>query len=420
MFDQIQFVSHVGLVPSVNEYVEAHLRRALLSDEIFSHVARAGNMLPTPRTRRILPQRPPRSAAIAKLSPHESLGVFVGLSAYHASHKQQTPWNDSRRALKVDRIPFAQLAIERSKMLRRLEAQIVGDEALHRRATEELIARLHNWWGGALRPQSAFSEMRRPNEPVSTSADPIELLIVRAIGSIAEPVTFGVTREGAVFITDTGSWTQGHAVFVTGISWLLDQATDIFSQLTEGTGGRFVERDGRFVADTGLHDDAGAFLVVEPKPKNVSAKVLWHRIVSLLQGLWTDNDQEPETARAEPEASEPQRFQLVVDFHEGEWPTTGVLREMGYRVGRTNGLATSARRRILQRVYDAELVATSQEAEDYIREWGAPASAVRYRKMARCLGGFAAGARRKTGADMSDAIADWESDLLWLAALYKS
>lgn len=87
---------------------------------------------------------------------------------------------------------------------------------------------------------------------------------------------------------------------------------------------------------------------------------------------------------------------------------------MGYRVGKTNGLASNDRRQILQRIYNAELVATSRETEAYIREWGAPGSVMRCRKMARCLSGFAAGARRKTSADMSEAIADWESDLQWL------
>lgn len=235
---------------------------------------------------------------------------------------QQRYWAAIEGALKVDRIPFAKLAEERLKMLRRLELQTVRDAALHQRATAELADRLDNWWGGALRPLTPFSEMPPPTGPVSTPADPMELLIVRAIGSIGEAVAFGVAPDGGVFVTNTGSWTDGRAVFVAGISSLLDQATDIFSQLTDGTGGRFVERDGRFFADTAVHDNARAFLLVESNHKTAGPTGLWRRIVSVFKGLWDDNDQEPnKTATGPPDTSEPQRFRLVVDFNVGEWPT---------------------------------------------------------------------------------------------------
>jgi hypothetical protein len=108
---------------------------------------------------------------------------------------------------------------------------------------------------------------------------------------------------------------------------------------------------------------------------------------------------------------------LVVSFDASQWPSSGVLSEMDYHVGK-NGLAPADRRRILQKVLEAELVATSPETEDYVREWGAPRSVERRRKIARCIAGFAAGARRKTAADMSAAIADWESDLDWFTTTF--
>jgi hypothetical protein len=109
-------------------------------------------------------------------------------------------------------------------------------------------------------------------------------------------------------------------------------------------------------------------------------------------------------------------YRLVVRFDAGVWPSSGVLSEMGYHVGK-NGLAPADRRQVLRNVLEAELVATSPETEDYVREWGAPRSATRLGKMARCLAGFAAGARRRN-ADMSGAIADWESDLEWLVKTF--
>ena len=102
---------------------------------------------------------------------------------------------------------------------------------------------------------------------------------------------------------------------------------------------------------------------------------------------------------------------LVVDFGTGAWPASGVLSELGYRVGK-NGLGQDLRRHILRNAMTVELVATSADSESYLRQWGPSNSRRRAAKIERCLAGFAAGARRKT-ADMSEAIADWESDLAW-------
>lgn len=110
--------------------------------------------------------------------------------------------------------------------------------------------------------------------------------------------------------------------------------------------------------------------------------------------------------------------ELVVNLETGEWPTAGVLGALGYRVGR-NGLRQSARRAILAEVLAVELVAGSSAANDYIDQWGAPNSVRRLQKMVNSIAAFARNARRRS-ADFSEAIADWESDLLWLQSTYGS
>lgn len=108
---------------------------------------------------------------------------------------------------------------------------------------------------------------------------------------------------------------------------------------------------------------------------------------------------------------------LVVDFGDGEWPETGVLKHMGYTVGR-RGLVVSARHDVLRKVLGVELVAGSDGADWYIEQWGSPMSAKRLHKMANCIAAFAQSKKRVRNSDYSEAIADWESDLAWLHATY--
>lgn len=107
---------------------------------------------------------------------------------------------------------------------------------------------------------------------------------------------------------------------------------------------------------------------------------------------------------------------LIVNLDAGDWPTSGVLGALGYRVGR-NGLRESARRAILEATLGVELVAGSKAAEEYIRQWGPPNSVRRLQKMVNSIAAFARNAKRRS-ADFSEAIADWESDLRWLEANY--
>ena len=314
-------------------------------------------------------------------------------------------------------------------MLRRLKAQAVPDAALHQRAVADLAPRLDTWWGGSLPPLSRFSDSPPAKMPTALPADPVELLIVRAISSTVGVAMFGVTADGAVFTTDNGAWDEdSRALFVTNLSPLLDEATDIFHHLTGAAGGRFIEHDGRFFTAS-LDDFKTATIVAQAPPFGSpfalvqSGKLgLWQRVRSFFRN-WRDNGHVDESVMAPPPSDQQTGRetvqQLVVQFGAVPWPVSGVLSEMGYRVGRS-GLAAAERREILRKVFEVELVATSPETENYIREWGTPHSRTRLRKMARCLGGFIEMAERKTKADMSEAIADWKSDLEWLRATYGS
>jgi hypothetical protein len=101
----------------------------------------------------------------------------------------------------------------------------------------------------------------------------------------------------------------------------------------------------------------------------------WRRLAAFFRN-WrgdTDNPDPDDVAAATHQDTTGQQgsvYRLVVNFDAGEWPSSGVLSEMGYRVGK-NGLAPTTRRQILQKVLATELVATSSETETYIREWGA-------------------------------------------------
>lgn len=108
---------------------------------------------------------------------------------------------------------------------------------------------------------------------------------------------------------------------------------------------------------------------------------------------------------------------VVVQFNAKGLPSPGVLKQMGYQVGR-NGDGPSRRRRILESVYEAKLTASSADERNYILEWGPPSSRTRARKMKQSLAGFIKYAGRRD-ADMSAAIADWEEDLAWLRQHYQ-
>ncbi|TKG01205.1 hypothetical protein [Vibrio lentus] len=108
-------------------------------------------------------------------------------------------------------------------------------------------------------------------------------------------------------------------------------------------------------------------------------------------------------------------FEADGSLPEVEWPKIGVLKAVGYTVG-AQGLPQADRRTILTNVYMQSLPYV--DSRSYMNEWGEPLSSDRLKKMAETLASLTKGAKRKTQANMKQAIRDWESDLAWLKEQY--
>lgn len=109
---------------------------------------------------------------------------------------------------------------------------------------------------------------------------------------------------------------------------------------------------------------------------------------------------------------------LLIDFDASGWPAVGVLRQLGYHVGQS-GPSANQRRDILSKVLEANLAGgVGDDATGYIASWGLPGSMKRLEKTANSIAAFVRSAKRKTSADYSVAIAEWESDLVWLRATH--
>lgn len=100
----------------------------------------------------------------------------------------------------------------------------------------------------------------------------------------------------------------------------------------------------------------------------------------------------------------------------GTWNQEGVLKYMGYEVGKTKGLADHCRREILDAVFSAVLPPVNSPG--YVRNWGLPSTAPRLERLANELARFARNGKRNRTADYSAAVADWEADLKHLHRKY--
>jgi hypothetical protein len=99
-----------------------------------------------------------------------------------------------------------------------------------------------------------------------------------------------------------------------------------------------------------------------------------------------------------------------------EWRNEGVLKFVGYSVGRTRGLPESRRREILHMVYLRDL--PHQVPSDLREAWGTRASCGRLLKLANTLASFIRNAKRRSESIMRFAISDWDSDLAYLKSAF--
>ena len=98
------------------------------------------------------------------------------------------------------------------------------------------------------------------------------------------------------------------------------------------------------------------------------------------------------------------------------WVPEGVLKYLGYTVGKGSPLTPQSRQAILRRVFNMRL--PPFERPSYMREWGGPASAARLRKMAESIASFIRLAKAQAQSDKSVSIAEWEADLEMLRLQY--
>jgi len=103
-------------------------------------------------------------------------------------------------------------------------------------------------------------------------------------------------------------------------------------------------------------------------------------------------------------------------FSASGWEKDGLLSYIGYTVRSGSPLGDDDRQGILSRIFEGHLPPLNSST--YMSEWGSPESALRLEKLAQCLASFARQAKRRTDANMSRAVAQWEADLSFLHDTY--
>lgn len=187
-----------------------------------------------------------------------------------------------------------------------IEAQTDVDDVLQSRAAFELKRRLQHWNGDYLPRPSRFKNKHGVDRGTHlvVPADPIELVIVRAVSMTIGAAQFGVSPDGSIFTAHGDGWTiRGPRVDVTRLSWLLDEAADILQNIRRGRGGRFYERNGKFFLADGRTvilevvdetDPAIRAARAEPVADSYAARPWWEKAISTVFRLhW---DEVPETS----------------------------------------------------------------------------------------------------------------------------
>ncbi|MBT3497731.1 MAG: hypothetical protein HN463_02540 [Gemmatimonadales bacterium] len=102
-----------------------------------------------------------------------------------------------------------------------------------------------------------------------------------------------------------------------------------------------------------------------------------------------------------------------------DWRKEGLLSLSGYRVGVTRGVQRPTRELVLNTIVLVDDLSDIRD-EEYAREWGAPDTEARLKKLADTLATLARNARRQEGANMQTAIREWESDLEYIRTNFQS
>ncbi|RYH00374.1 MAG: hypothetical protein EON58_00415 [Alphaproteobacteria bacterium] len=87
----------------------------------------------------------------------------------------------------------------------------------------------------------------------------------------------------------------------------------------------------------------------------------------------------------------------------------GMLSYLGYHVGLGSPLTSSQRTRLLGQIFAMRLPPLN--GIDYMRDWGAPRTGPRLRKIAESIASFAKNAKGRNHPSMETAISHWEDDL---------
>lgn len=98
-----------------------------------------------------------------------------------------------------------------------------------------------------------------------------------------------------------------------------------------------------------------------------------------------------------------------------DWKKEGLLSVLGYHVGYNSWLSEKKRQELLSCAFEVPIGHLKKGLD---KEWGAPRSAARLKKIACSIAAFTRNAKRKKNMDYRQAIDEWESDLAYLYKKY--
>jgi hypothetical protein len=105
------------------------------------------------------------------------------------------------------------------------------------------------------------------------------------------------------------------------------------------------------------------------------------------------------------------------EIDDSDWPRIGLMKALGYKVGKTGIQDAKKRHELLTEIFMKENLPAVM-SKDYLAEWGSPGSCPRLKKMVGSIATFCRSAKRDEKKDMSVAIEHWEEDFEWLKKEY--